>query len=168
MLDIVRIPEERKAVLIGKKGEIKKRIESETHTEIAVDDAVQISGEPLNVMKAKKIVTAIARGFNPDVAFLLLSDEYTLHIISLSGESKATRKRLLGRVIGRKGQAKRIIEDYTDTHIAVYGKTVAIIGKFDDVQVAARAVDELLAGRSHGYVFKRLARAKAEKEMEIL
>ena len=45
MIDIVRIPDERKSILIGKDGSVKKSLEDRTKTKINVLDDVEISGE---------------------------------------------------------------------------------------------------------------------------
>jgi len=158
MLQSVLIPEERKAVLIGKKGETKKMIERLTNSRIEINDSVDIYGEGLDVLKAVNIVKAIGRGFSPKTAMLLLDEDYTLHIISLAGENKKTIRRLMARIIGRKGSSKRIIEEMSGCRISVYGKTVAIIGRFDKIGKAVDAVENLLSGKSHGYVYSRLRR----------
>ncbi|RKX97225.1 MAG: RNA-processing protein, partial [Spirochaetes bacterium] len=59
MFQSVLIPEERKAVLIGKKGETKKMIERSTNSRIEINDSVDIYGEGLEVLKAANIVKAI-------------------------------------------------------------------------------------------------------------
>ncbi|MFQ5647631.1 MAG: pre-rRNA-processing protein PNO1 [Candidatus Aenigmatarchaeota archaeon] len=156
MIESIQIPEERKAVLIGKKGEVKEELETDTGTSIRVNELVEIEGEPPGIYQALEAVKAIGRGFNPEHAFLLLEEGYQLHVISLHGEKPATIKRLMGRVIGRKGVSRRIIEQSTGTHISVYGKTVSIIGEWEGVEKAREAVEALLAGRKHGGVYRRL------------
>ena len=44
-----------------------------------------------------------------------------------------------GRVIGKDGSTRKTIEDLTNTDICVYGKTVSIIGDFDDVTRCQRS-----------------------------
>ena len=56
MIEFVRIPEERKAVLIGSGGSVKKKIEKETKTKIDIGEYIKIEGnDPLNFLKAKQI-----------------------------------------------------------------------------------------------------------------
>ena len=62
--------------------------------------------------------------------------------------------RIKARLIGTKGKARRLIERMTNTHIVVYGKTVALIGKTDDVFIVKQAVEKLLGGSPHGNVYK--------------
>ena len=152
----IAIPEERKAVLIGREGKIKKEIESLTKTSITVSDGILIKGELENVLKAKNIVEAIGRGFSPKRALRLIDEDCQLEIISLEAETENTRKRLFGRVIGKKGATRKIIERSTGCLLSVYGKTVSIIGTAREIDLARSAVENLLEGRQHGYVYARL------------
>ena len=71
--EYLKIPRERVGVVIGKNGITKDEIENLTKTEIIVDSeagTVAISPteeteDPLSVWKARYIVKAIGRGFNP-------------------------------------------------------------------------------------------------------
>ncbi len=155
-LEIVRIPEERKPVLIGIKGRAKSLVERRAGVKLRIKEDVEISGEPEKVLVAKDIVKAIGRGFSPKDALELLKEEHQLIVISLTGEKENTIKRLMGRVIGRKGTTRHIIERETGAIIAVKGKTVAIIGDGESSWKAKEAVEELLSGRTHGYVYRRL------------
>jgi ribosomal RNA assembly protein len=153
----VNIPEERKPVLIGTEGSVKQELEREARVSIAIGDGVTIEGDdPLMVMKAADVVRAIGRGFAPEKAMLLLSDDYELRIVSLQAENENTRKRLMARVIGKKGATRKILESDTNCLISVYGKTVGIIGKLDEIAAAERAVEAILKGHSHGYVYSRI------------
>jgi ribosomal RNA assembly protein len=160
MIATVMIPEERKSVLIGKDGIVKKFLEEKTKTKVTIELDVSIEGESLDVLKAQQIVKAIGRGFSPEKAFLLLDDEYQLNMISLSGETPNTIKRLFARVIGRQGKTRRKIEQCTGAYVSVYGKTVSIIGKSLELEAATKAIGQLLEGRSHGYVYRRLEHAR--------
>lgn len=163
MIEAIRIPEERKAVLIGKDGSVKSGIEKRTRTKINISEDVEIEGEPLNLMKAKDIVKAIGRGFSPEVAMELLKEDYQLQVISMAGETKKGIKRTTARLIGTQGSTKKRIEEETETHVSIYGKTVSIIGRWDCVERAKKAVEMLLAGRSHSYVYAELSSKPLKK-----
>ncbi len=156
----LKIPRDRVAVLIGKKGTTKRLIERRARTRIEVtkDGDVYISGEDsLNVFNTSPIVKAIGRGFNPNIALMLLNEDYVLEIINISDYSKKSNKkfvRIKARLIGTKGKAWKVLEKLTMTDISVYGKTVSIIGKVEDVIVARGALEKLLKGAPHGNVYK--------------
>ena len=135
----IKIPEERVGVLIGEDGETKEEFQELTGTEVEINNnTVKVEGEPLDEMTGQKIVKAIGRGANPDQAFKLLEENYTLHIIDISdyAETRNSRDRLKGRVIGRSGETKRHIQKETQTELAIYGKTITIIGKASNIEIA--------------------------------
>ena len=156
MNDFIKIPEQRKGVLIGKEGSVKKELEGLTKTKIEVNEDISIEGESLNVMKAKDIIKAIGRGFPPEKAFKLLDEENQLVVISLGNETKKTIRRMLSRVIGRRGLCKKRIEMRTKTDISIHGKTISIIGNWKDVEKAESAIEMILKGKTHSYVYKFL------------
>ncbi len=175
----LKIPKDRIAVLIGKKGEVKKEIEEYTKTNIEVDSKegdVFIRGEEaLGLFNAREMVKAISRGFNPEFARLLLKGDYSLEIINImdfAGKSKNTAQRLKGRVIGAEGKSRRLIEELTETYISIYGKTAGIIGYPEDVARARKAIESLLTGSPHSQVYKWLEKQrrimKSKKIQEVL
>jgi len=165
----LKIPMDRIAVLIGKNGEIKKYIEEETKTKLKIDSDegdVFVSGEDaLGLFNAREVIRAVGRGFNPDVAQVLLKGDYifeTINIMDFSGKSKDNMLRLKGRVIGSEGKSRRTIENLSDTRISVYGKTIAIIGQPENVGAAKRAIESLLTGSQHANVYKWLEKNRRE------
>ena len=157
MFEEINIPEERKGVLIGKDGTTRNEIQNRSGTTIEIRDSVTIEGDdPIMVMKATEVVRAIGRGFAPEKAMLLFNDDYELRVVTLQGESDKAVKRLMARVIGRKGATRKILEHDTNCLFSVYGKTVSIIGKSDEVGPAESAIESILKGKSHGYVYAKL------------
>ncbi|MCG2828326.1 KH domain-containing protein [Methanothermobacter sp. K4] len=175
--EYLKIPRERVGVLIGKNGEVKEQIERLTQTDLEIDSetgAVTLIpqdelDDPLSPWKARNIVRAIGRGFNPEVALRLLDDDVALDIIKITdyvGKSKKAIARQKGRVIGRGGITRRIIHDMTGVDISVYGKTVALIGEFEKLSVAREAVEMILNGARHKSVYAFLEKKKQEMKMK--
>lgn len=155
----VRIPEERVGVLIGEGGEVKDRIEKDTGTEISLEgNNVSIEGEALDEMTAQKIVKAIGRGFNPEKAFRLVEEgvEYFHLDVSKFADTGNSQERLKGRVIGRDGETRKHIERMTGVDLAIYGKTVGMIGYMENIEVAQQTVKMLLNGSSHSTAYNYL------------
>lgn len=163
-------------VLIGKQGTEKEIIEKVTQTKIEVEsetgsisiESTEDTEDPLSVWKARYIVKAIGRGFNPEIALKLTSDEMILDIINLPdyvGKSKKAILRQKGRIIGKEGKTRDIITDMTGVDLSVYGKTVALIGNMEHIQVAREAVDMILHGARHKSVYAFLE--KKGREMKI-
>lgn len=165
----LRIPKERVAILIGKNGSVKKQFEDHAKLKINVNsdegEVVLKGTDPINLYAMREVIHAIGRGFNPEIAQLLLKQDFVLEIINLE-EKLDTKKemiRLKGRIIGSEGKTRSLIEEHTDTNISVYGKTVSIIGMADDVTNARRAITMLLTGSPHATVYKWLEKRRKMK-----
>lgn len=163
----IKIPKSRIAILIGKKGEIKRELEDHTKTEITIDSKegdVSVKGKDALLLYATRdIIKAIGRGFNPEIALLLLKQDYIFEMINLPDFEKPSQfRRIKGRVIGRNGKTRRLIEEHTQTFISVYGKTVAIIGRTENVPIARKAVEMLLGRSPHSTVYKWLEKMRRE------
>ena len=61
-----------------------------------------------------------------------------------------------GRLIGKNGKTRRIIEELTGCDMVVYGNTVALIGNSVSLPVAKHAVELLLGGSEHATVYHYL------------
>lgn len=161
-----KIPKERIAVLIGKEGITKKQIESATNIKLKIDSKegdVFLEGEDaLGLYSAREVVKAIGRGFNPEIALLLLKQDYMFEMINMLDyvKSKNHMIRLKGRVIGAEGRSRKTIEELTETYISVYGKTIGIIGFSENVAIAKKAVESLLSGSPHSSVYKWLEKRR--------
>lgn len=170
----LKIPKERIAVLIGKDGDIKKELEDQTKTSISVDskegDIMLTGTDSVQLYLLKDVIKAVGRGFNPEVAMRLLKQDFVLELLNLSDFVKSSNQmlRLKGRVIGKQGKARSTIEDFTDTNISVYGKTIAIVGFCDNVTICKRALESLLTGSPHSAVYKWLEKYKRQQKLDAL
>jgi len=178
----LKIPRERVGALIGPNGRIKEAVEKKLLVKLKVDSeegSIRITlssnaQDPSPLFRAKELVTAIGRGFSPERAFRLLEDdETTLQIIDLReiiGKSHSDLKRLKGRIIGKNGKTRGLIEELTNAEVSVYGYTVSIIGYTDQLEAAREAILMLLKGRQHRTVYRFLHKKRRElkkKEMEL-
>ena len=171
----LRVPKDRVAVIIGQNGSMKMRIERATNTSLSIDSnegLVEITGEDaLGLYTTREIIRAIGRGFNPDIALQLLKQDYGFELVPITNYAKTPGDalRLKGRVIGEGGKSRRTIEELTNCNLCVYGKTIAIIGEFEGLTSARRAIESLLAGSPHAAVYKSLERRRKEiKRRELI
>lgn len=170
----LKIPKDRIAVIIGKDGEIKTELEELTKTHIDIDSKegdVTITGQDsLSLFTLKEVIRAIGRGFNPEIARLLLKQDYVLEILPLLDyiANKNHLERIRGRVIGAGGKSRTTIENLTETFICVHGKTISIIGESEGVTNAKKAVESLIAGSPHANVYRWLEKSRRKiKEEEL-
>lgn len=167
--DVINIPKERIAVIIGPKGNTRKKIEQETGTKLNIDSKtgmVEIvrpldAEDVLKAIKAMEIVRAIARGFSPHKAFKLLQPNIYIEVIDLTEfVSDKSLERIRSRIIGRDGKSRQFISKLTGTEMVIYGKTVSIIGDEESVETAKGAILKLIKGATHSTVFNFLERRK--------
>ncbi len=174
----VKIPKDRIGVLIGSGGSVKETIEERLKVNLEINSKtgdVKITAvekeDPSYLFKAKDLITAIGRGFSPENAYRLLDDENILEIIDLRdifGRSQSDIVRVKGRIIGKEGKARRIIEEMSGALLSIYGHTVAIIGSIEQVEMAREAVRMLIKGSQHSTVYKFLQRKRREMKLRSL
>nr|MDO8119433.1 KH domain-containing protein [Candidatus Sigynarchaeota archaeon] len=167
------IPKDRIAVIIGTDGNVRKRIEELTGTSIEIDSATgaviikrtEDSESTIGDWIAQNIIKAIARGFNPKIAERLADDEYIFEIIDLEGalgHNKKTIHRVKSRLIGENGKTWKTIETLSEASLSIYGNTVAIIAKYEELKIAREAITRLVGGQNHSSVYKYLQKQHEE------
>ena len=168
----VKIPLDRIGVLIGHNGIVKEGIEKKSETRIEVDskegevciESIE-GGDPVKALRVVDVIKAIGRGFSPEKAFALLEDDFLLiDVISIAHLTPKMLKRVKGRVIGRNGRTRRVIENLADVKISVYGKTIGIIGYSQQIRTAHEAIEMLINGAPHSAVYSLLERKRREEE----
>ena len=173
----VKIPGDRIGVLIGPNGKTKGKLEEAFGVSLEVDSesgSVEITLAPANkdvtrLLTVQNIVKGIGRGFNPKRAERLAEEDHDMIIIDLAdyaGRSRNAMDRIKGRIIGKEGSSREVLEELTETMISVYGDTVAVIGKVDKLNVAREALLMLIKGAFHKTVWNYLyaQRRKMKKE----
>lgn len=173
----IRIPGDRIGVLIGNNGKTRRQIESTFGVKITVESdsggvEIKVNQDQPDVsvmFTVKNIVKAIGRGFSPKKALMLQDEDNDIMVIDLEeyvGTSKNAQNRVRGRIIGKEGKSRELLEELTECQVSVYGGTVALIGPYEMLQVAKEAVEMLLNGSFHKTVWNHLYayRRKMRKE----
>jgi ribosomal RNA assembly protein len=175
---LIKVPDDRIGVLIGKNGRVKREIEDKCKVQIEIDsqngDAVisSASATPseMQPFKAIEIISAISRGFSPQRAYRLFDDEeLMLQIIDLkdyTGKSANAMDRMKGRIIGQSGKSRKTIEELSGVYMSVSGHSVALIGKYEEVRLANDAVTMILKGSTHKTVYTMLQDARRKNKLE--
>ncbi len=170
MIENIKIPLERIAVLVGPKGSTKELIEEKSTAMLNIvsqtgDVEIMEPKDPVKGLRAREVVQAIARGFSPEKALRLFDDDLLMfEMIDLSNIARTEKdmQRLKGRIIGKDGKTREVFETLTSARISVYGKTISLIGYPEQNAVARAGIDMLLEGSSHGPVYKFLEKKKSE------
>ncbi|MBI2547576.1 MAG: RNA-processing protein [Candidatus Aenigmarchaeota archaeon] len=162
MMEHLSIPKERLAIL-RKSNVWKERLKEFLDVGVDIKEDVEITGDLFQVLRVKEILKAFGRGFLFEETLDLLDEDYFLDIIDISqfaGKSKKRQSILIGRVIGEGGVTKKMIEKLSMVKIAIYGKTVSIIGKPENIKIARGAVEMILFGSKHNSVYRFLKENK--------
>jgi len=169
MQEHIKVPQDRIGAIIGVEGKVKETLEKKSGAAIDVDSesgSVTVEGEDaVRALRASEVIKAIARGFSPEKALKLMDNEdLILDLIDLSkiGDSPADLTRIKGRIIGKAGKTREIMESMTGAKISVYGKTISIIGDGDQIQSVRTAIDMLIDGAPHGAVYGYLEKRRRE------
>ncbi len=171
MEETIKVTQQRIPVIIGHQGTTKRNIEKATHTRLDIDshtgDIVIVGGNNYyDIYNAKKLLSAVSRGFSPDDAFMILKDDYTIEVITLDdmlGKSESRLEQIKGRVIGRNGSIKAMLEKQFHCKISVFGKTISVIAKADDVSEIQKIITAIVGGCKHTTVFKMLKSSKTAR-----
>jgi ribosomal RNA assembly protein len=165
MKKIVKIPEKRKRILKKDAASIRK-VEELMEVKVEIGDDVSIDGESFNVFQVEQVIKAFGRGFDMKDSMDVLDDDYGLEIINLPDVVKSDNRMLVvkGRIIGTNGKTKKAIEEFTETKVAVQGKTVSILGKLGKIGVSKEAIMMLVHGSSHKTLYRWLEKKSGVKE----
>ena len=174
----VRVPSDRIGAILGKGGETKKWLEDTFKIRLIVDSRTgEVTIESLTetleteTLKAVEVINAIARGFSQERAARLKMDDTVLSIMDLrsyQGKSSHSLTRVRGRIIGERGRARRLIEELTHAEVSVYGHTIAIIGRLDEVKLAEDALDILASGGPHKVAYHLLEKRRTQAKIDRL
>jgi len=155
---------------------MKRLIEEKTKTTLEIDSetgtiSIASPEDPLQGLRVLDLVKAIGRGFSPERALCILDDEMLmLDILDLSKilGTKSDMARVKGRIIGKDGRSRVIMERLSGAKVSVYGKTVALLGYPQQIRVARAAIEMLLDGAPHGNVYSFLEKKHQELAKEEL
>ena len=175
MEGLARIPQDRIAVLIGRKGVTRRALEEATNSKLHIDsnsgDVSVVWNEdfdPILRMKFPDVIRAIGRGMNPERALELLKDGQHLRLFDMReyvGKNANQQRRIRSRLIGRNGRIRELVEEHSGSEIVIYGSTVVIIGDEEALPLASQAIERLLQGAEHSSVLKHLETERRKKRM---
>ncbi len=173
----VKIPKSRVGALIGHDGETKRKVEEYSKVKMNVDsrygDVVidDRDADPYLALKARDFVEAIGEGFSPARAWRVFKEDVYFEIIDIKefvGKRDNRIRVLKGRIIGKDGKTRRIIEEMSGADISIYGNEVAIIGTYYQLETAKKAIEMILRGSKHATIYSYLERRHREMKYAAL
>jgi ribosomal RNA assembly protein len=155
-MQVCKIPEERVEKLQKNLDRFKKALNCEI---VIKDNQVVITSQnSFNEYIARNVIIAFGRGFSIDDALELCREDKYFKLIELQDYAKNRNQlvRIKSRVIGRKGRVKKEIERLTGAKIAIYGKTIALIGGEQELKSAEDALIRIITGSKQSNVLRLL------------
>jgi len=150
---------------IGRVKKVKSKLEKELGVKISIGKEVLISGKEENEFLAEKILEAISFGFPLDEALLLRDEDFIFEKIQIPGKSGKRKEEIKGRVIGKHGRVREVLEQLSDSSIRIEENEVGIIAVAEDIKYIIQAIQNMLRGSKHSNVFTFLESHRARKKV---
>ncbi len=128
---------------------------------LIIMEATSQSAVPL-LQRYKDAITLLSFGAPFQAAEKVIGDESVVLQIDLEDPilPSGDIKRILSRLIGKKGSVKQRIEASTNTSIFIKEAKVVIVGSFEAVEKAREAIRRIASGQPIPAVYKYLANLK--------
>ncbi len=168
------LEKDRIPVFIGVSGSKKRIIEKTFNCNIDVNSEtgeVLIKGEDsVSLFLVNNVISAINYGHNPDHAIMLEDETFVLDVIDVKNYVKDhTRlKSIMGRIIGKEGHTRKVIEEITKCFVSVKDHYVSVIGPFENTILVHEALNMLIKGASHKSLYSYLERNKTKVNTGLL
>ncbi len=178
---VISIPEARLKSMLGKDSWFIHEVEKVTGTKITVkretgEITIDVNkdsnkdSKQSDIIRAREMIQAYGYGFDPNDALRLRDPDIFMEIINLKDYLSSSNDiiRVKGRIIGAGGKTKSTIIEFTGASVSISNNEIAMIGNFEQLQAAKRAIEMLIDGSPHTVVYRFLERFKSAQKIKSL
>jgi len=173
---IIGVPEARLKSAYGRDSWFISEVEKITGTKITIDHNagkiiidINKDAKQNDIIRAREMIQAYAYGFDPNDVLRLRDPDVFMEVINLKDYLPSNDiSRVKGRIIGVNGKTKSAIIEFTGAVISISDNEIAIIGNFDQLQAAKRAIEMLIDGSPHTVVYRFLERFRSSQKIKVL
>ncbi|CAH8610379.1 unnamed protein product [Schistosoma guineensis] len=142
-----------------------RRIMMEHHIRVEIDVAESTmevrttprTFDPFIILKARDVIRLLARSVPMEQAIRVLDDETFADIIEINLTNRERFVKRRNRLIGHDGETLKALELSTNCYIVVQGKTVSVVGRYNDLKEVRKIVQGCIYDNIHpAYSIKRL------------
>ncbi|TNN06137.1 KRR1 small subunit processome component isoform 1 [Schistosoma japonicum] len=113
--------------------------------------------DPFIILKARDVIRLLARSVPLEQAVRVLDDETFADIIEINMTNRERFVKRRNRLIGHDGETLKALELSTNCYIVVQGKTVSVVGRYNDLKEVRKIVQGCIYENVHpAYSIKRL------------
>ena len=173
-IDRFFLEKDRIAVFIGHNGSWKKEFEKTFNCKIDINsdngEVIVESDNPMSRFVLFNVINAINYGHSPQSAIKLEDDNYVLDVIDIKMMVRDHNRlnTIIGRVIGKNGSTRKLIEEITKCNVSVYDTYVSIIGPYENTTLVHEALETLINGASHKSFYSFLERNRVKMDTGLL
>ena len=170
----VFLNKERVPIFIGKQGNVKHTLEKKFNCSIDVNSqtgrVLIRTDDGLKLFILEQIIRATNLGHNPQHTMLLEDEHNVLDCIDVKSLVRNPKRIpvVLGRIIGKGGATRKVIEEISGCYVSVQDTFVSTIGPYENILLVHEALEMLISGASHKSFYGFLERNKKRGESGLL
>ena len=150
--------------VLQNKDELEKKLKVKILVKGQNTSISSLSNNEIDEYFAERVLLALDYPFLVEDALLLLNEDYLFEIIHIKDYTKRHDLKVInGRIIGSEGKTLRVLQDLSNSLIAVKDNSVAIIAHSEDFENARQAVISLIKGSKQANVYARLEKSHKMK-----
>ncbi|PIN78114.1 hypothetical protein COV15_00440 [Candidatus Woesearchaeota archaeon CG10_big_fil_rev_8_21_14_0_10_34_12] len=150
---------------IGRIKKVKNKLEKELNIKISIGKEVLFSGKEEDEFIAERVLDAVAFGFPADEALALKDEDFIFEKIFIPAKSGKRKEEIKGRLIGKHGRVREVLEHLSESFIRVEDNCVGIIAAAEDMKCVMQAVENMIKGSKHSNVYSFLEGHRARKKL---